>query len=434
MNFEKPFQALGQLIRREWRNHDFNELDFPAIAARAASDCELDFKFAAGAIADFLVRTDIRQQVSNKFSNLPITVYRSEGFHIELLIWTQSTTEIHQHGFSGAFRLLQGSSLHTRHAFRPGETFSLNLISGQLETLGSEQLSSGDIRQIQPGSDGLIHSLYHLDTPSVTMVIRTPGLPAYQPQYSYFPPCLCVDSGFFAKDSTVQMMQRLLSVAAQIDPERVREIWFEKIINLDFPRLAWISIHHPDAMEDDELRARIREHPAFSDGDRAISLFQVVDERKRLKDLINARAVISDPELRLFLALLMNIREKRILLEHLQTRYPDEDPTEKIAELLARLSRGKTETARMFADLASRANLSAFHLGRRLESAIPNEITSDPDRIRLFRQLLEQPGGNVMPESLMKAFPGVPRDAMQGFVERIRGLPHLSALLEKSAS
>lgn len=111
MNF-RQFENLGDELYRAFSARRFDEQAFPALAAELLARAELEPDFQFGELVEFLMNTRIRQQPSLGFSNLPLVVYRRDDFHIELLIWTEATTTIHQHGFSGAFRVLIGSTLH----------------------------------------------------------------------------------------------------------------------------------------------------------------------------------------------------------------------------------------------------------------------------------------------------------------------------------
>jgi len=433
MFHDKEFQALGRHVHEAWRKKDFAELDFPQIAANAAANFDVGFAFSPVEVAGFLGNTTIRQQPTNTFSNLPITVYRHEKFYIELLVWTQATTEIHEHAFSGAFRVLQGSSLHTRYKFLCDDEVTPDFRIGRLETHGSEQLSKGSTQAIMPGSQGLVHSLYHLECPSVTMVIRTPGLAAYQPQHAFYLPNLCFNIGYFVRDDLVQMLQKLLIAAAQADKRGASEVWLDHIARLDCPRLAWMLVSHCDTLEQSgfwaELQARIRQQH----GQRANSIFEAMAEQRRVLDLVKARTVINDPDLRFFLALLMNIRDKETLLEHLATKYPGTPPLEKCANFLARLSTGRTDAARMLATLASQAGSYASDLGRLLESALPSKMASSSERARLYFHLLSLDTSDGGMQALEADFPDSSPDALREFVKRIRDLPQVAQLFGPSS-
>src|SRR5262245_29195100 len=111
MNFQQ-FQILGDEIHAELSRRNFDEHALPDIAADALTRVELDAA-RLDQLAEFLIGTNIEQQPSLQFSNLPPVVYRCEDFYIELLVWIDATTTIHQHAFSGAFRVLVGSSFHS---------------------------------------------------------------------------------------------------------------------------------------------------------------------------------------------------------------------------------------------------------------------------------------------------------------------------------
>jgi hypothetical protein len=70
-------------------------------------------------------------------------------------------------------------------------------------------MRTGDVRQILSG-DRFIHSLFHLDRPSVTMVVRTKHDSGTDPQYSYFPPGIAYDP--FVADERLSRLVRFLDV------------------------------------------------------------------------------------------------------------------------------------------------------------------------------------------------------------------------------
>ena len=101
-------------------------------------------------------------------------MYRGRGFYIDVLFWLDGTTNIHQHGFWGAFQVLAGSSVHCRFGFDLAEEINHRLRIGKLRLLETELLGLGAIRKIL-GGELFIHSLFHLDRPSVSIVIRCPA-------------------------------------------------------------------------------------------------------------------------------------------------------------------------------------------------------------------------------------------------------------------
>ena len=51
------------------------------------------------------------------FGQPPLVVFEAPGFYIEVLSWFPSRTSIHGHGFTGAFRVLDGYSLQVGYRF-----------------------------------------------------------------------------------------------------------------------------------------------------------------------------------------------------------------------------------------------------------------------------------------------------------------------------
>src|SRR6266853_1534338 len=119
----------------------------------------------------------------------PLTVYSGRDFRIEVLFWVQGVPAIHQHSFSGAFHVMHGSSLQTLWEFELREQVALRLALGRVSLKKAELLRKGDSRPIIAGKQ-LIHSTFHLDRPSLTVVVRTIGEIDKQPQYSYLPPTI----------------------------------------------------------------------------------------------------------------------------------------------------------------------------------------------------------------------------------------------------
>ena len=150
------------------------------------------------------------------FGEPPVTVFRAEGFCIDVNLWGTSTTQIHEHAFSGAFAVLEGSSLQCRYAFEERRTISPALTLGELSFLGADHLQPGSCSPILPGS--LIHSLFHLQVPSATVVVRTYGEAEWLPQRSFDPPGLAITSAYTGTalaQRRSQLVQFLASAAVQ---------------------------------------------------------------------------------------------------------------------------------------------------------------------------------------------------------------------------
>ena len=164
------FRAIGAGVQAAWSGCP-EELPEVAVSSLAGMD---DVRLEE--VVEWALTTPSmppQADLAAVFGDPPLTVFRGEGFRIDVNLWTSSTTVVHEHGFSGAFRVLAGSSLHVTHAFSLRETIG-DLGVGTLCQTGQERLLPGATRPIVRG-EALIHALLHLDHPSATVVVRTDG-------------------------------------------------------------------------------------------------------------------------------------------------------------------------------------------------------------------------------------------------------------------
>src|SRR5688572_18357383 len=143
-----------------------------------------------GDIVDWTATTDrIPHQIDldSEFGQPPLSVYAEERFFIQVIFWRDGTTAVHQHAFSGAFGVLAGGSIHSEYEWVPRRRVNAHLHFGDIERTKLELLAAGDVRPIASGRR-LIHSLFHLDRPSISVVVRTAQDADTGPQYTYWRP------------------------------------------------------------------------------------------------------------------------------------------------------------------------------------------------------------------------------------------------------
>jgi hypothetical protein len=330
------FELLGHETERRWAAVDGDTGGFAEIAAAVLADVPMPVGFdSATLLADVVARRDLPTQEDPRagFGEPPLTLFRGNEFFVSALYWLDGTTTIHQHSFSGAFRVLSGSSLHMPYDFDVREALSDRLKLGALDMHAPEILRCGDIRAIHYG-DEFIHSLFHLERPSVTAVIRTYG--DGSPQPVYLRPGLSLDP-FLRDNSMARRFQSLLSLQA-IDPGAAR-------------RAAQAFI------EDEDLWAGFLLLMRWTDRvDRGQSLFDLVAVMQRrhgevMQDLGTAlveyrrefsigmrRRTLRDPEQRLFLALLLNLPDVNSIQSVLRQIYPEREPGDVLADWVTDLS------------------------------------------------------------------------------------------------
>jgi hypothetical protein len=380
MNFA-VFQALGDRVEAEYRRLNYDDKVFPQIAESALTDWQECPEFNLGEVADFLLTTSVKQQPELEFSNLPVTFYRSREFYIECLIWVDATTSIHQHAFSGAFRVVTGSSLHSEYEFVEQARVSQLLLLGEVRTQRLEALTRGDVRRITSGRGGLVHSLFHLDQPSVTLVIRTYGEPWAQPQYDVYPPTIAAATQILAEDSRVRLAKRLINVLGQLSPADAIEVWCRGVAQLDFPRVFVICLELAEQLGRPEIREPVLTAIRKQHGSLAENLDGCLAERSRIESLNSCRASITEPELRFFIALLLNATSRRELFKVLHDRYPRTPPEERCATFLAELGDPKALLMAAHSADARRTWAAApSHFGLemvRAKRSVPEEATTE---------------------------------------------------------
>src|SRR5713101_3379508 len=189
------FQKLGSLVTRLWKERNYNEEDFPDVASRGLSELPPDQHISLWDVTKWGLTAEqlpFQIDLAAKFGQPPLTVYSGRDFRIEVLFWVEGTPAIHQHGFSGAFHVLHGSSLQSLWGFETTEQLATRLALGRVSLKKAELLRKGDSRPILAGNQ-MIHSTFHLDRPSLTVVVRTLGEANKQPQYTYLPPTIAYD-------------------------------------------------------------------------------------------------------------------------------------------------------------------------------------------------------------------------------------------------
>jgi hypothetical protein len=244
-----------------------------------------------------------------RFGQPPLTVYRGRRFFIQVLFWVDGTTLIHQHNLCGAFAVLAGGSLHSRYRFTVRERVNARLLLGDTQLIDAERLAPADVRPI---TYDLIHSVFHLEEPSATVLVRTftDALPT--PQYNYFPPHVALDP-YFREPVTTRRLQALGLLQKLGDRSHLR-LAGELIARSDFETAYRVLEQAARQLDDDAALEVLIGKARRRHGARVNLLRPVLAEMRRQEVLIEARAHFKDPDLRLFLALLLNLPDRASIL------------------------------------------------------------------------------------------------------------------------
>ena len=338
------FQKLGAQIETLWREKNYDETLFPEIAAQSLKEARLPEKVSAWEVIDWTLRETFlpeQRDLAGKFGDPPITLYNSPRFHVDVYFWLEGTTSIHQHGFCGAFQVLHGSSLHSWYDFEPREKINIFTEIGDINLKSCRLLQIGDVQEIWAGRQ-YIHGLFHLDQPSATIVVRTHRSPLAMPQYNYEKPFLAIDP-FFEEPSTIKKLQALTALIRSRHPEgdaRITE-WLETSdFQTAFAILSKVKMYLDVSGADQifNLSGSERRFEKFLEaarkrhGARADVFPKIFRHHDKLNQILRQRALVTNPEHRFFLALLLNVEGKERIFSLVKERFPDADALEKILD------------------------------------------------------------------------------------------------------
>jgi len=322
------FENLGRTVLESWRQQNFSLEAFPELARIAidetppSGNVDIDVM-----IREFLSNDEQPFQSESGFGQPELIAFNDPRFYIQILFWLEGTTEIHQHEFSGAFHVLQGSSVHSEFDFAGARTITPHIRIGDLRVKRIELLETGRTIPISSGRE-CIHSLFHLDTPSITVVVRTHHDPGTGPQYNYLPPHIAINP--LHADALTTRRKQLLDVLETIDDPDYATLVGEMLESLDFERGFHILRHAMGHLQE------------LCEWEEALSIFQnrhgelakgvpdTLAECLRRETITQMRHHIGNPDHRFFLALLMNVRNRSDIHALITERFPDQSPVETI--------------------------------------------------------------------------------------------------------
>ncbi len=322
------FEKLGRTVLERWREQNFSLEVFPELARIAMDEASpsenVDLEEM---IHEFLTNDDQPLQGHSGFGQPELVAFNDSRFYIQILFWMEGTTDIHQHEFSGAFHVMQGSSVHSEFVFVGAQSVTPHIRTGELRLKQIELLETGRTVPITSGQE-CIHSLFHLDTPSVTVVVRTHHDPGTGPQYNYLPPHIAIDP--IHADSLTMRRKQLLDVLENLDHPSYALQVNEMIESLDFER-GFHTLHH--AMDRLQFLGEWESVLAIfqeKHGNLAKRVPATLAENLRRETISQMRYHIDNPEHRFFLALLMNVQNSKDIQALITERYPDQSPNETI--------------------------------------------------------------------------------------------------------
>jgi len=338
------FQQLGAEIESLWLEQNYNEELLPAIAAGALKQADLPSKLSAWDVVEWALKQKelpVQRDLAGNFGDPPITIFSASRFHIDVYFWFEGTTAIHQHGFCGAFQVLLGSSIHSWYEFERREIINTFAEIGDINLKICEILEVGAVQEIWSGKS-YIHSLFHLEQPSATIVVRTDRSPLHLPQFSYEKPTLAIDP-FFDEPTTAKKLQILSALfrAKHPDTDRIATEYLQSSdLQTSFVILSRIrhmlgsnqleqlfKLDGPRARFDNFLEIVRERH-----GTNGEIFKPIFDRLDVIDEIVRRRSYVTNPEHRFFMALLMNVDSRARIFSLITQRFPDVDPVEKVLD------------------------------------------------------------------------------------------------------
>jgi len=188
--------------------------------------------------------------------------------------------------------------------------------------------------------DRLIHQLFHLEVPSVTIVVRTYADRDHLPQYQYLPPGLAIDP----EDQDPLRIRRIMLLDRMVRGQiSGLEDYAQKLIEsceMETLYHAFSTLTYRKAEKEllTELYAKARDRHG-----EIVDLVRSVCAQERRTRIITAlRAKISDREARFLLALLMLMPDRESILTTVRLRAQGEEPLAAIERWLGRISGPET--------------------------------------------------------------------------------------------
>jgi hypothetical protein len=339
------FQELGDAIAAELgEGREAVYANLQRVAAEQLAAFNPSAHISHDDLVDYVLSADAlcpQADLDGKFAEPPVSLYHGDDFDISALTWLDGTTSIHQHNFCGAFHVLAGSSIHSRYRFearRPPEHLQ-RAIAGRLQLLDLEVLGAGDTRVIARGSD-LIHSLFHMIRPSVTIVIRTITDDSSEVQYDYRWPGLAHDP--FQRHAPTTRKLQYLRMLRVLDRD-VAYVHLQRVLADADLLLAYLLITEQTQISADLAQARSLAGmcSALPEDEREL-LHQATHNDLLSRAVVNFRRKLHDPGHRFLLALLLNVFDRQELLGLVRREFGVAEPVDQVMTWVAEMT-GNTD-------------------------------------------------------------------------------------------
>jgi hypothetical protein len=374
------FEQLGAICDQRWRERQFDPHALPEIAAGALSELPPHRHVDVDRLASDVLAAPSLVKEHLTFGQPQVCLYKSDRLKVCVIWWLDATTSIHSHAFEGAFTVVSGSSVHSEHEFETARAFGPSLAVGRLRSRRTELLQPGDVRPIVRG-ERFIHSVFHLDSPTVSIVIRNWDEHDQKRQLRYFPPGLAIQ--WRDRPFSQEAKERLLMSMLQLDHPRFVDMARDYVLRSDahagaraLMELVPVS-RDPAKQLGPALDALISVHGA------ELGLLARVCLRRKFDDELAAlRKKTRNPDHRHLLALLRAVPRREDFVRLVAERRPEEKAIDLIERWVVELDAAEPEALGIRFGVEERRALRSLLQGDEADSTAVREDSA-------FRWMLE---------------------------------------------
>lgn len=252
-----PVVDLASCIFDQYKQENFDPYIFSDIAEQNLQKFSDHSELTADKISRWILSNHYPEQFNHvngygQFGQPPVTLYRSDTFLIETYFWMDANTDIHDHSFSGAFKVVSGETSHTTYHFVPKINYNESLLLGELCKVKTELLqTTNQVVKILHGNN-LIHSTIHLAKPTVTLCVRTLTFPNVR-QYGYAEAGIALSGGMSDRVKRGYLLALTLYKEAKIQYENLIRFVCDQADPLDLYYLVVLFYNHKNCIESTSL-------------------------------------------------------------------------------------------------------------------------------------------------------------------------------------
>jgi hypothetical protein len=339
--FAQHFAEIEASIYRCWDRED--EAHLAGAATLALEECRELLAFDPGDCLQWALEPGVvlpEQSWAFDFGQPAITVVRNADFRIDLLYWIDNTAATHDHITCGAFAAVHGDRLHGQYSFVADQQLGPWIETGELKKTDFEVMLEGDARPLRPD---LIHDVFWLSQPSVTLVVRCadhPGDGSRKPR-SFWAPGLALIPKAHHDTSIVNRRAEGLALMRMANQARYEEA-LSRILEGPDPSLAYYAftaaaVSAPTAL-DDVLNGLTRPNSVLS---HLVGARSQIVRRSHLGGLYT-----DDDESRLLVGLLWAEADPQACLDAIATVFPDDSAATVVDAAVRALEDIDPDTAR----------------------------------------------------------------------------------------